>query len=432
MKSKLSRKRLLLVGLMLLLMLLITGCAKEDEPINIGVFQITITSPNNATFTEGTAGTFTVTTTGIANPTLSLTGTLPAGVTFNAATGVLSGTPAFGTSGTYALVITASNAFSHPTQNFTLTVAAQPITSLTEVAQINNGDAAVAICRGNVLYTVGWNHTANSFNIYDMSIPASPVLRGHYNIGNGYGLALNGNYAYIQTDGSGDGIFASGTVGVMDITDPDTPTPVMQDATGYSSAYQTYYHNGYVYNASYNIISIYRVSDPATLVHLTNITTSDVEWAAFSDNYMYAVDDGTLRIWNITDPTAPVETGSATHAGLGWGGVAIKGNYVFAGSSTTAEIFVFDVSDKTNPTFITSLALTSGTSTTYGEARILGNYLLITGWNDFYVVNITNPTAPTEVTSIPLPNTYGWGFDVLNDRYAIVADDTVYRIIQLW
>ncbi len=42
------------------------------------------------------------------------------------------------------------------------------------------------------------------------------------------------------------------------------------------------------------------------------------------------------------------------------------------------------------------------------------------------MVNITNPTAPTEVTSIPLPNTYGWGFDVLNERYVIVAEPTLF------
>jgi len=431
MKSKFFRKSLFSVGVMFFLMLVAAGCAKDD-PINIGLFQITITSPNHTTFTEKAAGTFTVTATGTPKPTLSLTGTLPTGVTFNAATGVLSGTPAFGTSGTYPLVITATNAFFHPTQNFTLTIAAQPITSLTEVAQINNGDATVAICRDNYLYTVGWGGTANSFNIYDISTPASPVLRGHYNIGWGYGLALNGNYAYIQTDGSGDGIFAAGTLGVMNIADPAAPTPVMADDTGYSSAYQTYYYNGYIYNASNGIIGIYRVSDPATLVHVTNITTSDVEWAAFSGNYMYAIDDGTLRIWNITDPTAPVETGSATHASLGYGGIAIKGNYVFAASSFAAEILVFNVSDKTNPTLITTLALTSGTSTRLRETRILGNYLLIAGRDDFYVVNIANPTAPTEVTSMPLPNGYGWGFDVFNERYAIVADEPVYHIIKLW
>src|SRR6202030_3550891 len=49
----------------------------------------TITSANSAAFSMGTAGSFTVTATGFPTPTLSETGTLPAGVTFNVATGVL-------------------------------------------------------------------------------------------------------------------------------------------------------------------------------------------------------------------------------------------------------------------------------------------------------------------------------------------------------
>jgi len=114
---------------MIFLMLFIVSCGGGggDTP-NIGLFQITITSSNHTTFAEDTAGTFTFTATGTPKPTLSLTGTLPTGVTFNATTGVLSGTPAIGTSGTYPLVFTATNAFFHPTQNFTLTVVKATVT----------------------------------------------------------------------------------------------------------------------------------------------------------------------------------------------------------------------------------------------------------------------------------------------------------------
>jgi len=122
MKSKFYGKSLFLLGVMIFLMLFVSGCSKND-PVNVGLFQITITSPNHTTFIEKTAGTFTFTATGTPRPTLTLTGTLPAGVTFNAATGVLSGTPALGTNGAYPLVFRASNGFFHPTQNFTLTVA---------------------------------------------------------------------------------------------------------------------------------------------------------------------------------------------------------------------------------------------------------------------------------------------------------------------
>ena len=59
----------------------------------------TITSATTTTFTEGSAGTFTVTTTGNPDAALSETGTLPSGVTFTDngnGTATLAGTPAAG------------------------------------------------------------------------------------------------------------------------------------------------------------------------------------------------------------------------------------------------------------------------------------------------------------------------------------------------
>src|SRR6266581_215174 len=86
-----------------------------------------ITSANNTTFKVGTAGTFTVTASGFPASTFSETGALPSGVTFNGNTGVLSGTPAANTSGTYPITFTASNGIgSDATQNFTLTVNQAP------------------------------------------------------------------------------------------------------------------------------------------------------------------------------------------------------------------------------------------------------------------------------------------------------------------
>jgi hypothetical protein len=83
------------------------------------------TSAASATFTVGTPGSFTVTASGFPIPVLSEsnTDTLPSGVTFNADTGILSGTPATGTSGTYSLHFTAHNGVgSDASQTFTLTV----------------------------------------------------------------------------------------------------------------------------------------------------------------------------------------------------------------------------------------------------------------------------------------------------------------------
>lgn len=83
-----------------------------------------VTSANTTTFRVGTAGSFTVTGSGFPAPNVSLTsGTLSAGVTFTPATGVLAGTPAAGTGGSYPLTFTGLNGVApDATQTFTLTV----------------------------------------------------------------------------------------------------------------------------------------------------------------------------------------------------------------------------------------------------------------------------------------------------------------------
>src|SRR5487761_738099 len=98
----------------------------------------TITSGNAAAFAEGLAGSFTVTTAGNPTPTLTETGALPSGVTFvdnGNGTATLSGTPATGAHGSYALTITAHNSVSpDATQNFTLTVSPATIQSAPSIS----------------------------------------------------------------------------------------------------------------------------------------------------------------------------------------------------------------------------------------------------------------------------------------------------------
>jgi large repetitive protein len=100
--------------------------AGTAQPFTLIVLQApAITSANAATFTVGTAGSFNVTATGFPAPTFTESGALPAGVTFNDTTGLLSGTPDAGTAGTYTLTLTAMNGVdTDVTQTFTLTVAA--------------------------------------------------------------------------------------------------------------------------------------------------------------------------------------------------------------------------------------------------------------------------------------------------------------------
>jgi len=93
------------------------------------------TSLTSTTFTVGQPASFTVTATGTPTPTLSESGTLPAGVTFTAGTGTgtatLAGTLSSAGEGTFPLILTATSTAGTTTQPFTLTVisGSQVITS---------------------------------------------------------------------------------------------------------------------------------------------------------------------------------------------------------------------------------------------------------------------------------------------------------------
>lgn len=99
-----------------------------------------ITSADLATFETGVADSFTVTATGPTPLTLSEYGDLPDGVTFDAGTGVLSGTPAAGSAGVYQIQFFASTAVNGIGQLFTLTVIAP-----TYAVAVERDDGALSV-----------------------------------------------------------------------------------------------------------------------------------------------------------------------------------------------------------------------------------------------------------------------------------------------
>ena len=107
-----------------------------------------ITSAASTTFTVGTAGTFTITTTGSPTPTLEWDGAQPAWLSFvdnTDGTATLSGTPDAGSDLSYSYTITARNGVSPvATQDFTLHVTPTPAS-----AQLVNVSTRLAIKTGS-------------------------------------------------------------------------------------------------------------------------------------------------------------------------------------------------------------------------------------------------------------------------------------------
>jgi hypothetical protein len=96
----------------------ITGsCVNGCVPIG------SVPNGSTITFTEGAGGTFEVSiTAGYPAPSLSESGTLPTGLTFNNTSGTISGTPADGTAGSYSITFTAANGVGSDTLSYVLMV----------------------------------------------------------------------------------------------------------------------------------------------------------------------------------------------------------------------------------------------------------------------------------------------------------------------
>jgi hypothetical protein len=214
-----------------------------------------ITSPNSAGFTVGTAGSFTVTTTGAPTPALTETGALPNGVTFadnGNGTATLGGTPAAGTAGSYVITITANNGVGSPANQsftlsvnntsqaptitsvssttfivgtpgtFTVTTTGVPTPSLTETGALPNG--VTFKDNGNGTATLGGTPAAGSGGTYSLTMTASNGVGGPAN----QSFTLKVNQAASITSPSST-TFTVGTPGAFTVTTTGVPTPSLTE-----------------------------------------------------------------------------------------------------------------------------------------------------------------------------------------------------------
>jgi hypothetical protein len=145
------------------------------------------TSASSATFTEGSANSFTVTAIGGPTPTISESGALPTGVTFSG--GVLSGTPTVG--GTFPITFTASNGIGSPaTQHFTLSVEGLRITTTSLPALTEGTPYSQQLAATDGVGTYKWTKgaalpkglTLTSTGLLKGTVLAKKVPAGNYSV----------------------------------------------------------------------------------------------------------------------------------------------------------------------------------------------------------------------------------------------------------
>lgn len=107
-----------------------------------------------------------------------------------------------------------------------------------------------------------------------------------------------------------------------------------------------------------------------------------------------------LFIFNVTNPKNPTLMGSL-NVEEGWKSLTVSGNYVYGIEENSPDFFVVDVSNPTAPVKKAKLTLTGGNGL---YVMVRGNYVYATTaasstGPEFFIINVTNPLNPTVVAS---------------------------------
>jgi autotransporter-associated beta strand protein len=287
-----------------------------------------ITSSDSATFIAGTAADFTVTTSGYPLPSLSVSGTLPDGVTFTDngdGTATLGGTPApVGAKGDYSLTITAANGVSPDAdQDFTLRVEKPEIRIMCNSRIIQNGDIIPRTVDGtdfgsvpvngyskNITYTIG-----NIGNV-DLLFSDSPAVK--------LGGANPGNFRVINNPTSS--IAAGSSVSFTVAFDPS--------ATGLRSATVSIGNNDADENPYYFAIQGTGLS--STAIDLISFTATDeggyveLAWETASE-----IETAGFHLWR-SSPGVPEYVRTTTSLISAEGGLLQGAEYAYEDNDTAS------------------------------------------------------------------------------------------------
>ncbi len=234
-----------------------------------------LTSAGSVTLTAGSAGSFTVTTSGTPMPALSETGALPAGVTFTDngnGTATLGGAPLGGTGALYYILITASNGISpDAVQNFTLTVDEAP--------------RFIAPTTSSAVFTVGIRGTSP---VQASGFPV-PVLSELGALPNGVTFFTETGILYLL-----DGIPAAGTAGPYNISF------VASNGVGLD-AVQSF---------------ALTVNPSTTTISINNFPAAAALGGSFTPTYAY-IGDGATSVTSSTPSTCTVSGGVVNFVAAG-------------------------------------------------------------------------------------------------------------------
>ncbi len=270
------------------------------------------------------------------------------------------------------------------------------------------------VINGNYSYVV--SQSGNSLSIIDLTNPGTPVIAGSINssdvftaasvpstLDGAQAIAVQGNYAYIASG-------TSGYVTIINISNPGNPTYVGSIANAVLQDVNDIAVRGtiaVVTSATTDMVTVLNITTPTAPAILSSYGTgiSDMSAVTFSPSgqYVYIGSSGNGRLvtLDISTPSTPAPSGTP-YADAGLTGVSdmfIDGNRLYVTDQNSDKLFVFDITNQGNPSFLGSFtsALLDGASGVVVSDGLA--YVTAVNSDRLVVVDVRIPTSMSVVNS---------------------------------
>jgi PGF-pre-PGF domain-containing protein len=329
-------------------------------------------------------------------------------------------------SGNYAYVV--SRVYSDEEYRNTLEIVdiTDPVSTTIVGSYDSYGYTSIIDVEGNYAYMADVSEGLIILNVTD---PSFPKIEGSIN-GSTSDVAISGNYAYTVSDGY---------LTIQNITDPRAPTPVSKygsydiiEKIAISGDYAYLETTVYLADEYHDRLEIVDISNATAPVYKSTYFGDDkdsMNSIAVSGNHAYIADDygGFMKV-DVTNPNSPELAHKYDSAGS-VSDVAVAGDYAYLAESGNGLV-IADISDQSSPTF-------KGSYDSFDDAykvEVSGNYAYLdTHWfcniNALHIVDIRNPSAPTM--------TGWWSFNpdgystAVAENYAYIANYDVLDIVDV-
>lgn len=203
---------------------------------------------------------------------------------------------------------------------------------------------------------------------------------------------------------------------IVDVSNPKKPRQVANLEFPNGAPYNVVASGDYVYVANkaegFQVVDVSDKESPALVTTLTYQGYRDTGDIALSGSYAYATLHG-LTVIDVSSPREPSVVGTYYEAPNAYSGIAVSGDFVFAGGWTRG-VTVFDVSNPAAP-------IVAATLDTNGETKdvaVANGYLYVAdGSAGLKIVDVADPTNPVLRASY---KTLGYAYGIT------VVGSTVY------